>query len=438
MTNSSAIVEVRKLNPYERFLWLSGLRGSYCTAFVLRLKQKFSREVIKNAFSAFANSCPLVSACVQARGNDFFFKEERESDFSIIFSNTGGENTWEKIIEKRLNIPFKEGAHLIRVECIQGAEVTDLIVFAHHLLGDGVTCSMMAAALAHYLKYRTLPRDIVAQRTLDFDPIGQFLCRSLYEEKRDFGLLPNHNCSDALPCTYRYHIYSESATAHFINSAKENNTTVQGILLAAITYATRKYLDAHQLDDEAIKVDCPINLRPYLAEEGVAENELGCFFGLLPFKASRRSKQPFWELAKAFRNEIKRNLNKKIVSRTLSGILDIVQRSTGAGDIRKLRTCTEPYVGVSNLGVVPLEEYTDLVEDFVPIVNLDEAFYREDSVYVIASTVSERLRLSFVYPKIQHNYSDKSPASKIISGFLFTLNNIITNSKIESDDCING
>lgn len=410
MTTQIALTK-RPLNGYEKYLWISGQSGSYSTATVLKLKFKVDMVRLRRGLDDLQKQHFLLRAHILKDQENFFLSDQKTKKIPIKIQVCQNSSSWQERMEEEFKSPFKLEEPLLRVICLHHPSTSDLIILAHHLVNDGISAIELSKNILTNLSQdnSTLFNWSFPERSLNFDPLAKLINskrhvsnETFHLEKRNEKIIPTSECG------YIHKRLSKKDTSRIIKSAKENLSSVQSLLLASLYCSMSNHC---KTDKGNFKIESPVNLRPYLSSLGVELNDLGCYFGQLDWIKPIRVTTNLWSLSKSFRKDIKARVNDCLARKSFLQAERISSGACNDTHVKAKKFRTGPYLGISNLGIIKLEEFKDSIDDLFILANFADVFYGQDSLYVVASTLFDQLKISLIYPKL---FMKKSVANSVL------------------------
>jgi len=388
----------RNLNGYERFLWTSGLKGSFTTGIVARLYNRIELVDLRRTLDLLQREHYLLRATVVGSKEIRF---EEVDDHIPIRVEVGTEDLhWQYTVRDETSRGFASGSLLLMVVCIQSDQSSDLILVAHHLINDGISGIELLKDIVRNLgKDAYNKRFTIPSRHFSFDPLKRVLSHNhnSVEEDKILNAPPSSDSTISTRASkYIHQTLNREETARLLEKSKSLEVSLHALLLGAFTLATKNFFQLSQ--SVPIKIESPFNLRPYLEEENVLSNEVGCFFGLLESVNYAKEHEDLGSSAKMFQSLIKSNISKEFSVNFLKQTNEWSKNVNSPKEIRDQRSYLDPYIGISNLGKINLDGFENKIKTIIPIVNLDDTFYTKEGGYIIASTSFGCLHLTFVYP----------------------------------------
>ena len=190
-------------------------------------------------------------------------------------------------------------------------------------------------------------------------------------------------------CEIIHRQLSEESTRQFIQQCRQENTTVQSALCAALMLTVSKQLTKNHEDNIPVSCLSYLDLRRRLQPEISTENMTVLAASLMKFYRITNNTS-FWELAR----KVKRNLNEKIHQGEIFQMIYLAKYLINFSLL--FPNQVSPTVSVSNLGKVNIPHtYGELELEEISFVG-SHALYA--GMFIVhAATFQEKMTLNFVF-----------------------------------------
>jgi phthiocerol/phthiodiolone dimycocerosyl transferase-like enzyme/condensation domain-containing protein len=346
---------IRPLGPLEHLFWLLDQNRSLHFAVTAQIAGKASLDDWRDALDRVQERHPMLSVCIEGRpGSVPRFRREDAAPIPLRIVDGDPKTHWEDEVGEELATPFDPSrAPLIRAVLIRGSRDTAFILVAHHSIADGLslayairdTLSALSGELLEPLPWAPAQEEILgvgaqpaALADAHAQPDGAPAGRPSIYRPRD----------DARPAVQGLRL-APALTASLRDRARQEGTTVQGALCAALTIAGRQM--SADWRDSAVRIFSPIDTRRLL---DVGES---CgFFVSAATVALDGQAIGFWELARNAKAAIAIGQARDGVLATLSTIEEVVGKGAevaGAADFAANGFAHEGTL--TNLGVLTFD-----------------------------------------------------------------------------------
>jgi Condensation domain len=295
---------------------------------------------------------PLLRARISQGPRPHFVHNTLENVASLRLHSEARQDDqhWQRVLEARLNTRLPNVARpLLEVTHLVGAQRSELVIVADHVICDGVSMNSLCAELLA-LCTQVVPRAPREVRPVLDDMLPGFsqwrrsraFAGSLLRMARVKARRASESRRAAVSTAYVQRELSEAETAALVANARAQHTTVTGALLAAVATTLRASARARPL---AISV--PVNLRPHLSAHALTPEDLGNYTSVAYLEAVPAG--AFWALA----GRLKVQLARTVASERLLAAASWIYRS-GSLFVQRARTPLA-HAMISNSGVVPLQ-----------------------------------------------------------------------------------
>lgn len=249
--------EILKVNKYERGLTPLDrmfMRSPYSIVTVVaRIKGNISETMLKNAVLK-----------VQQRHTNLRVRIEEDDDHIPWFTSDGvkeipvdivprkSDNQWIEVYHKECKIPFEfDERPAIRFILVQSPEISELVIFCHHIICDSMSMAYLARDLMVHLGDPTrdvevLPDPVSMDRDnlpkeVSINPIVRFFINRMNKQwdkdKIYFDLEDYRNLFEAYWMNYKHQMFSvelsEAQTSALVDRCRKKEVTVNSALTTA-------------------------------------------------------------------------------------------------------------------------------------------------------------------------------------------------------------
>jgi NRPS condensation-like uncharacterized protein len=307
----------RKVTPIERLLSLSPFS---VVTMVARIKGDVSESMLRHAVTQVRQRHPNLRVRIKEDSDhDPWFTSEGAGGIPIEIVSRESEDHWIQVFHSACRIPFEFDARpAIRFILVQSPNVSELIIFCHHIICDGLSLAYLARDLMVHLgdptrKVELLPDPVPIGREsipqdVSMGGIAKFFVNRInkkwaqtrvFFDQEDYRTL-----SEAYWTKYTHQMLSvelsEDQTSALVDRCRKENVTVNSALTTAFVGA--QYV---------VQGD-----KPYHSSIGVAGNlrdrlqkpageVMGFFAGVVRPKCRYDVKIGFWENARRFHRKIR-------------------------------------------------------------------------------------------------------------------------------------
>ena len=306
----------RKVTPIERSLSLSPFS---IVTMVARIKGDVSESMLTHAVAQVCQRHPNLRVRIKRDSDhDLWFTSEGAGEIPIEIVPRESEDHWIQVFHEACRIPFEFDARpAIRFILVQSPTESELIVFCHHIICDGLSLAYLARDLMIHLgdptrKVELLPdpvpidRDAIPQ-DVSVGGIARFFInrinRKWAQTRVFFDQEDYRTLNEAYWTNYTHRMLSielsEAQTSALVDRCRQEKVTVNTALTAAFVGA--QYV---------VQGD-----KPYHSRIGIAASVrdrlqppvgqvMGFYAGVVMPKCKYDVKTGFWENARRFHRKV--------------------------------------------------------------------------------------------------------------------------------------
>jgi NRPS condensation-like uncharacterized protein len=395
----------RELSLSERFYWLSNQESPFNICIAVGIEGDLDPLILREALDILQKRYVFLRSSVRNPSKPYFTTEE-VGHIPLRVHRLEEEDQWVGEIDNELHTPFSyESGPLMRVAYLKGFEKSELLVSTDHLITDGLACIHLIEELLQIVDGLNQQSPILSHpSSIIQQPLEFFIPESINFSTTSSPVLSVDNASahtvpgrmgDPEGTGLLFSSLSQEETSRLMVACRDNGTTVQGALFAAMILVMQR-----ETQLQKIAYECPANLRGFL-QPALPLTELGSHIGILYFEAHFEREKGFWDLAREAKSQLHAHLNEDLVRKTIEGIERIMPDCNSYGALKEAKKWSKPLVGVSNLGRINLRsEYGSFkVGSVRPCVSLHGNFYNEHNLYMTACTFKSSIYFSFLFPK---------------------------------------
>ena len=342
---------LRSLTAQEEIYWLLNWNSPIHPVLAAHVTGHTVPEQWRDALDQLQQRHPFLSVSIEApekgvTGSRPYFKQHRGVSIPLRVVQWDAVPRWEAEIERELAVPFAPGeAPLLRAVLIHGTERSILILAGCHSIADGTTFTLLfrdilTAVAGRALEALPFPRS--AEEALGLVPIGPD-----QSVEDDLNTAPENDAGEPKVSSLQL---PQSLTLAVAAASREQGTTVQGALAAAVVVAVRQ--QAPEFLDRPTRFISPVNTREVL---GVGE-DCGMYFTSPQAAIDPKQNMSFWDIARSVRRGIvEASTHEALMSVTVAMRETIVAGLTRKGSAEMLHGAFAEDVLLSNLGRTPFE-----------------------------------------------------------------------------------
>ena len=404
----------RKLGQLEETMEILNQRAkTWNVVTISRIRGNIQETVLRQSLNIIQYRHPALNSHIINSRNSYYYQSKGTGKLPLQVVNIRESQEWEAIVNAEMNQVIDSSKYLLRVvlvKILNQQNINYLITTTHHAITDGLSSVQLHSEILTYCQKITEGKSLPIVTTLEpLPPIEKLLPTWTNSFKSKLGrvaLLLNialqkyWNQPKALRvekyvpisqrrCEIIHRQLSEESTRQFIQQCRQENTTVQSALCAALMLTVSKQLTKSHEDN--IRVSCLsyLDLRRRLQPEISTENMTVLAASLMKFYRITNNTS-FWELAR----KVKHNLNEKIHQGEIFQMIYLAKYLINFSLL--FPNQVSPTVSVSNLGKVNIpHNYGELELEEISFVG-SHALYA--GMFIVhAATFQEKMTLNFVF-----------------------------------------
>jgi len=305
----------RPLGAFEKLIWLVDQWTPRNFAVVARIEgDSVSVNDLKVALGHAQRRHPALRAAIQAskNGSPWFVPCGKPIDLRVVSRTSDTQWLREAGADLALAFQTDEGP-LLRACLVQGVAVSEFILTAHHSIGDGISAIYLVRDLLESMEGHS-PEVLPARPPVE-DILPRVNVAVPLQERHSSSLVPPQlRIVDRpkKPMLQALDIGS-SKLEHVLMRCREESTTLQGALLAALLLSL----------PEQHSVSClsPINLRSLFPS---VIDDFGLFLSSGMAILDRQTAPDFWLLARAARQQVMQVLEPQALRARFAGMASVV------------------------------------------------------------------------------------------------------------------
>ena len=416
----------RKLGQLEQTMEILNKRAkTWNLVTISRIQGNIQETVLRQSLNIIQYRHPTLNSHIINSDNSYYFQSAGTGKLPVRVVNLVEIQEWEAVVNAEINQVIDSSKYLLRVvlvKVLNQPNINYLITTTHHAITDGLSSIQLHSEILTYCQEITEGKSIPAVNTLEhIPPIEKLLpawTNSFKNKLSRIALLLNIALQKYLnpPKTLKVENYvpisqrrceiihrqlSEESTQKFIQKCRQENTTVQSALCAALMLTVCKQIT--QSYEDHIKLSCLsyIDLRKRLEHRINAENMTVLATSLMGFYRVKNNIS-IWELAR----NIKKDLNKKINQGEIFNMIFLAKHLINFALLFPNQVSAT--ISVSNVGKVNIPRlYGELELEEISFVG-SHALYA--GMFIVhAATFQEKMTLNFVFsqPAINRQTMEK-------------------------------
>ena len=435
---------LRKLGQLEQTMEILNQRAkTWNLVTISRIQGNIQGTVLRRSLDIIQYRHSVLNSHIINSENSYYFQSAGTGKLPVRVVNIVEIQEWEAVVNAEMNQVIDSSKYLLRVvlvKVLNQPNINYLITTTHHAITDGLSSIQLHSEILTYCQEITEGKSIPAVNTLEhIPPIEKLLpawTNSFKNKLSRIALLLNIALQKYLnpPKTLKVENYvpisqrrceiihrqlSEESTQKFIQKCRQENTTVQSALCAALMLTVCKQIT--QSYEDHIKLSCLsyIDLRKRLEHRINAENMTVLATSLMGFYRVKNNIS-IWELAR----NIKKDLNKKINQGEIFNMIFLAKHLINFALLFPNQVSAT--ISVSNVGNVNIPcVYGELELKEISFVG-SHALYA--GMFIVhAATFQEKMTLNFVFSQPAIN---RQTMEKIVEDCISDMMKISSHSSI--------
>jgi len=404
----------RKLGQLEETMEILNQRAkTWNLVTISRIQGNIQETVLRQSLDIIQYRHPALNSHIINSRNSYYYQSKGTGKLPLQVVNIREIQEWEAVVNTEMNQVIDSSKYLLRVvlvKILNQQNINYLITTTHHAITDGLSSIQLHSEILTYCQKITAGKSIPAVTTLEpLPPIEKLLppwtnsfkgklgrialllnlaLQKYWNQPKTLGVEKYVPISQRR-CEIIHRQLSEESTQQFIQQCRQENTTVQSALCAALMLTVSKQLTKSHEDN--IRVSCLsyLDLRRHLQPEVSQENMTVLAASIMGFYRITNNIS-FWELAR----KAKHTLNKKISQGEIIQMIFLAKQLINFSLLFPNQVSAT--VSVSNVGKVNIPHtYGELELEEISFVG-SHALYA--GIFIVhAATFQEKMTLNFVF-----------------------------------------
>jgi NRPS condensation-like uncharacterized protein len=293
---------------------------------VARIKGPITKALLRTAISKVQQRHPILrTRIVKDHQGDPWFTTEGAGEISVEVVPHESNDDWIGLVQESSQMPFEfDTRPPIRIFLAQAPDTSDLVIFCHHIICDGLSLAYLARDLMIFLGdparvVDPLPEPVPISRKnipngVSLSPAVQFLIRRMnqrwQDEKMVFDQTDYAELNRAYWMVYPHQVLavelSVAQTSALVQRCRQEGVTVNSALTAAFAGAQVTVQGAKPYHS---KLAVAANLRDRMPAP--AGEVMGFYAGLASPRFRYGANRSFWGNARRLHREVRRLLTNK-------------------------------------------------------------------------------------------------------------------------------
>jgi NRPS condensation-like uncharacterized protein len=404
----------RKLGQVEETMEILNQRAkTWNVVTISRIQGNIQETILRQSLDIIQYHHPALNTHIINSKNSYYYQSKGTGKLPLQVVSIMESHEWEAVVNAEMNQVIDSSKYLLRVvlvKILNQQNINYLITTTHHAITDGLSSIQLHSEILTYYQKITEGKSIPVISTLEaLPPIEKLLPRWTHSFKSKLGrayLLLSiafkkyWNPPKALRiekyvpisqrrCEIIHRQISEESTQQFVKQCRQENTTVQSALCAALMLTVSKEITKSHKDN--IRVSCLsyLDLRRRLQPEISQKNMTVLAASLMAFYRITNHTS-FWELARKVKHTLHEKINRGEIFQMIFLAKYLINFSL------LFPNEIAPTVSVSNVGKVNIpHNYGELELEEISFVG-SHALYA--GMFIVhAATFQEKMTLNFVF-----------------------------------------
>jgi hypothetical protein len=400
--------------PEQAMELMNRQNGSLNIVTISRIKGEIRKEILRQALDAIQSIHPLLNSRIVGTLDRLEFTNQGTAKIPLCVVSQGINDNWEDVVREELNKTIDSSQVLLRCVLIdKQSEINTsyLITTVHHAISDGLSCiSLQSEILKCY-------QIIASGNSIDIDcrpalpPLEELLPKWMKGKKGiDNGkwfllrmklqmLLHKPEkleSEETVPiesrsCGMSHRFLKKELTQKLIELCRQEKTTVQGALCAAMLLTVANKISSNKL--RSIKLSCHsfVDLRRRL-EPPIQPENMGFLVSFLTSFHQIKPRMSFWDLSRDITNNIELGLKRKDFFKPVMMFRKLMEYYIDNPDE------FQSAIGVTNVGRVNISEvYGDLKIEEISYAGANAILGK--NLTLATATFQEKMLLNFTASK---------------------------------------
>ncbi|MEM9923641.1 MAG: condensation domain-containing protein [Cyanobacteria bacterium P01_D01_bin.50] len=332
--------ENRKLMPFEQAMEnLNALASCFNIVTISLIKGSLSEEVLRQTLDIIQSRHPLLNSRIVRKSNSFWFEDGADKiPLSVVKKQEIKQ--WEEVVIQELNQKIDSEKNLLRITLInfdKEENICYLISTIHHAIADAASfiqlqseiltnCQKIAEGKTE-INVTPLPKlpSIYKLMPKSFQGFTGKISNILYllrlkiQSSQYKAITLNFEKSvpiESRSCDIIYRKLDSELTTELVKICRQQKTTVQGALGAAMLFAVAKKTSNFQTQDIYLSFQSSVNLRSAarLRRTGllqkISNEHLGLMASVIPTFHHLKKNESFWDLAQDIKQKLETGITR--------------------------------------------------------------------------------------------------------------------------------
>ncbi|WP_155968243.1 phthiocerol/phthiodiolone dimycocerosyl transferase family protein [Kamptonema formosum] len=328
------MINNRELVPIEQAMEiLNRQAGSFNVVTISRVKGPLTEEVVRQALNLVQCRHQRLNCRIVGSLDSLRFETEGTQKIPLRVVSEGHKEQWEEIVLEELNVKIDSSQCLVRAALVRlesESSTSYLITAVHHAITDGLSSIRLHSEILSYCQRLACGQQITQVASLSPLPKLEELFPESVRGLRGavkgvllllrlkFQLLLHRpetlgfeKCvpTELRRCGWVTRRLDEELTQQIVKICRQEKTTVQAALCAALMFAAARRISGGKTRDVRVFCRSAADVRRRL-NPAVSDENMGILASSLNSFCSLRANTSFWELARDVRQQLEAGLER--------------------------------------------------------------------------------------------------------------------------------
>ncbi|MBW4554943.1 MAG: alcohol acetyltransferase [Trichormus sp. ATA11-4-KO1] len=294
---------------------------------ISRIKGPLNADILRPALDMIQRRHPRLNSRIVRSGNSLGFQTERTAKIALRVVKKSDDEQWQEVVREEMNQEIDSSKCLMRAVLVHlqsNSRVNYLITTGHHAVGDGLSSIQLHAEILTYCQ-QIVSGDLINPVTslLPLPPVEELLpiwtkglkgkivstlfllqlgLQKIWNRPKTLGF-EKYKPIAQRSCDIIHKQLNEELTQQFVNCCRQENTTVNSALCAAMMFTVASEIAKD--NKKNIRVNCLsyIDLRRHLEPKISNEHMAVLSSSIVGFHSIQINKS-FWELAREVKQRV--------------------------------------------------------------------------------------------------------------------------------------
>lgn len=329
------MINNRKLGIAEQTMEMLNYRAkTWNIVTISRIKGTLSEEILKQALNLVQYHHSNLNYRIVDHLNNLCFATEESPNIPLRVVEVAHNTQWQEVVEEELNNKIDASQSLLRTVLVHNSSennVSRLITTVSHAVSDGLSCVRLHSEILTYCQKLVSSDSIIPVSKLPMLPplealfpksargfrgaiSGALFLLGLWSQKiwnkPETLAFEKYSTIESRRCGMIHRQLGEELTKQFVSLCKQEKTTVQGALCAAMMFAVVRRITAGERRDVYVACQSSIDLRRRL-ETIISDEQIALIASSVWGFHTIKTSTSFWELARDVKQQMEAGMKRR-------------------------------------------------------------------------------------------------------------------------------